>query len=208
YIAATLQAIRQHVPCDELIVVDDGSSDKTADLALSWTDRVIRLPRNQGKGHALQTGWNQASGEILLLLDSDLQHTAAEAKRLLAPVQAGECEMAIAVLPQPSRKAGFGLAKGLARQGIKLLTGFSAVAPLSGQRAINREVLERVGKLDNGFGVEVGLTVGALRAGYRVLEVPISFVHRETENDWVGFIHRGREFLAIGRALHSKWKEK
>ncbi|UFJ42892.1 glycosyltransferase family 2 protein [Brevibacillus humidisoli] len=207
HIVATLQAIRHRVPCDELIVVDDGSRDETAILAADLAGRVLCHDGNRGKGKALQTGWNAASGEIVVLLDADLRESAGEAHHLIYPVLAGECDMAIAQLPAPLRKAGLGLAKGLARQGIRWLTGFHAMAPLSGQRAVRREVLHAVGKLDEGFGVEVGLTVDALRAGYSVKEVPVPFTHRQTGNDWHGFLHRGREFVAIGRALGQKWKE-
>jgi len=206
-ISLTLQAIRRQVPCDEIIVVDDGSRDGTAELAKPWADTVIRLPQNRGKGAALQTGWQKAEGDVILLLDSDLGETAAQAGKLLQPVLDEECEMAIAVLPAPQKKAGFGLAKGLARYGIRALTGYSPVAPLSGQRAVHRGVLQQVKRLDHGFGIEVGLTVDVLRAGYRVMEVPVPFAHRATGNDMAGFLHRGREFFAIGRALGRKWWE-
>lgn len=206
-IGQTLRAIRESVFCDELIVVDDGSTDRTGELAAPWADRVIVSSRNRGKGAALVTGWQQAAGEIVLLLDADLRESAREAVHLLAPVREEVCDMAIAILPKPGKKAGVGLAKGLARHGIRLLTGFAAEAPLSGQRAVRRELLQKLGKVDGGFGVEVGLTVDALRAGYRVLEVPVPFTHRQTGNDWSGYRHRGKEFVAIGRTLCRKWWE-
>jgi glycosyltransferase involved in cell wall biosynthesis len=206
-IVSTLRAVRERVTCDELIVVDDGSTDRTGELADGWADLVIRLPRNLGKGGALQAGWRRAGGDVVLLLDGDLRESAGEANNLLAPVLAGACDMAVAVLPVPAKKAGLGLAKGLAHHGIRLLTGYRARAPLSGQRAVRRQVLECTGRLDTGFGIEVGLTIDALRAGYRVLEVPVAFSHRQTGNDWAGCFHRGKEFWAIGRALGRKWWE-
>ncbi|WP_139489285.1 glycosyltransferase family 2 protein [Brevibacillus dissolubilis] len=206
-IEATLQAVRRAVPCDELIVVDDGSQDDTVRLAKRYADHVCSLPQNYGKGTALQIGWRLARGEVLLLLDGDLKETAAEAHRLVTPVLEGHCDMAIAAFPRPKQRTGFGLAKGLARHGIKMLTGFTPSAPLSGQRAIRREVLAQVGTLDHGFGIEVGLTVDVLRAGYKVQEVPVEFSHRQTGNDLHGFMHRGKEFVAIGRALSRKWRE-
>lgn len=206
-IGATLRAIRERFFCDELIVVDDGSEDGTGELAKKWADLVIQFPRNRGKGTALQTGWQHASGDVVMLLDGDLRESAAEAAHLLLPVMEGACDMAVAVLPSPRTKAGLGLAKGLAHHGIRLLTGFETRAPLSGQRAVRREILHRLGKLDRGFGVEVGLTVDTLRAGYRIKEIPVSFQHRETGNDWSGYCHRGKEFAAIGRTLCRKWWE-
>ncbi|MBO8163115.1 MAG: glycosyltransferase family 2 protein [Brevibacillus sp.] len=207
YITDTLHAIRRSVPCDELIVVDDGSCDGTAELAAKRADRVLVHETNQGKGAALMTGWRDCCGDIVVFLDADLRESAAEANRLIQPVLGGTCDMAIAQLPAPSRRIGLGLAKGLARRGIYWLTGFWALAPLSGQRAVRRKVLEAAGKLDSGFGIEVGLTVDALRAGFVVKEIPVPFSHRYTGNDWSGFLHRGREFVAISRALGQKWKE-
>ncbi|RNB81116.1 glycosyltransferase family 2 protein [Brevibacillus fluminis] len=207
HIASTLAAIRTWAYDVECIVVDDGSRDKTAMLAALHADRVISLPDNRGKGFALQTGWEQAKGDVVLLLDADLEESAIQAGQLLAPVMGGECDMAIAVLPVPSQKIGLGLAKGLARYGIRTLTGFVPQAPLSGQRAVRKEVLQAMRRLDDGFGIEVGLTIDALRAGFRVQEVPIPFTHRQTGNDWHGYWHRGREFLAVGRALGRKWQE-
>lgn len=206
-IGDTLSAIRERFFCDELIVVDDGSIDDTAQLASKWADIVLRTSRNQGKGAAVQVGWQRATGDIVMLLDGDLRDSADQAAHLLAPVIQGDCDMAIAVLPAPQIRAGFGLAKGLAHHGIRMLTGFEARAPLSGQRAMRRELLERLGRIDKGFGLEVGLTVDALRAGYRVAEVPVLFSHRETNNDWAGFRHRGKEFVAISRTLCRKWWE-
>ncbi|WP_429840999.1 glycosyltransferase family 2 protein [Brevibacillus sp. FIR094] len=206
-IGDTLRAIRERFICDELIVVDDGSIDETAHIASKWADTVIRAPRNQGKGAAVQLGWKSASGDVVMLLDGDLRDSAAEAAHLVTPVLQDVCDMAVAVLPPPTVKAGLGLAKGLAHHGIRMLTGFEARAPLSGQRAIRRELLDRLGSQDKGFGIEVGLTVDALRAGYRVAEVPVFFSHRETKNDWSGFCHRGKEFVAISRTLCWKWWE-
>jgi len=206
-IASTLQAIQSNVPCDEIIVVDDGSTDDTAAISKKLSTTVIRLSKNQGKGAALMRGWEASSGNIILTLDGDLQESASRATHLLTPVLQGECDMAIAILPSPTQKAGFGLAKGLAQKGLKLLTGLHFAAPLSGQRAFKREVLHTVGKLDRGFGVEVALTVGAIRAGHHIMEIPVAFSHRQTGNDLQGFMHRGKEFLAISRALGSKWRE-
>jgi len=206
-IGATLRAIRERFSCHELIVVDDGSQDGTGELAKKWADLVISHPVNRGKGTALQTGWQQATGDVVLLLDGDLKESAGEAAHLLSPVMEGACDMAVAVLPPRRTKAGMGLAKGLARHGIRWLTGFEPAAPLSGQRAVRREILQCLGRLDKGFGAEVGLTVDVLRAGYRVMEIPVLFSHRETGNDLSGYCHRGREFVAIGRTLCRKWWE-
>ncbi|MFD2611902.1 glycosyltransferase family 2 protein [Paenibacillus gansuensis] len=190
---------------DELLVVDDGSSDDTFSEALPWADRVLVSPVNLGKGAALELGAGHALGGILVFLDADLEASARHLPVLLAPVLSGDADMAVARLPAPKRRGGFGLVKGLARFGIRALSGYSAAAPLSGQRALRREVLSGAPKLARRFGIEVGLTIDAARAGYRIREVEVPFRHRETGRDFRGFCHRGRQFISVGRTLVHKW---
>ena len=191
----------------EIIVVDDGSEDDTWRRAEPYADRVLRHARRRGKGAALETGWREVKGEILLFLDADLGETASFALHLVSPVLRDAADMTIAKLPPARSKGGFGLVKGLAVCGVYCLSGFRCEAPLSGQRAMRREVLEDIGGLSRGFGIEVGLTIDALRKGYRLLEVEVPFRHRETGRDWSGFVHRGRQFLAVGRTPLQKWRQ-
>jgi glycosyltransferase involved in cell wall biosynthesis len=194
----TVRAVRSLPEVTEVIVVDDGSTDNTAAVAADAGARVIRLPRNQGKGEALRRGLRESAGEIVLLLDADLGASAAEAALLLTPVLAGQADLAIAELPAAPGTGGFGLVRKLARFGLRRLAKFTARAPLSGQRAIRRELLERIG-IASGFGVEVAMTIRAARLGARVVEVPTKMTHAFTGRNLAGFLHRGRQFrdLAI-----------
>lgn len=207
-IGETLRTIREGaLRHAEVIVVDDGSGDGTAEAAAPWADRVIRHERNRGKGAALATGWRLAEGEVLLFLDADLGTSARYADRLLVPIERDEADMVIAVLPAPRQKGGFGLARGMASRGIYWLSGYRPTAPLSGQRALRKSVLERIGDLAPGFGIEVSLTIDAARSGFRIAEVDVPFRHRETGRDWQGFCHRGKQIVHIGRTLLRKWRE-
>jgi glycosyltransferase involved in cell wall biosynthesis len=168
----------------------------------------VRQSVNAGKGAALDSGLAAIGGDadVLLLLDGDLRETASQGALLLAPVLAGEADMTVAAFPKPDGKAGLGLVKGLARAGIRLLGGraardFRATAPLSGQRALSREALAVVTPFAFGYGVEVAITVRALRAGLRVLEVPTTMAHDATGRDAAGFAHRGRQFAHVAGAL-------
>lgn len=204
-IGATVRALRGLPSIDEILVVDDGSADRTADCAEAAGGRVLRLPANRGKGTALNEGVRAARGDLLLLLDADLGETAAQAECLLAPVLAGEADMTIATFPViPGRGGGFGLAVRLARWGIRRVTGREMAAPLSGQRAMRRAVWERVGGFAPGFGAETALTIDALCAGFRVVEVPTTMTHRVTGRDWRAVRHRARQFLAVARVLWAR----
>ena len=205
-IGATIAAVRRISSVDEIVVVDDGSSDKTADEArAAGADKVISLDCNKGKGSALEVGIGAASGEALLFVDADLGESASHAFALVQAVVSGEADMAIAMLPAQtksgSRSGGFGLVLRLARWGIRRLGGRVMKAPLSGQRALRREVIGQSPKLDRGFGIEVGLTIDALRAGYRVEEIPAPLTHRATSRDIRGFLHRGRQFADVLSAI-------
>lgn len=202
-IAATVEAAAGIPGVTRVVVVDDGSEDSTAERADEAGAKVVRLVFNVGKGTALEAGASRVSdADIVLLLDGDLADTAGEAALLLAPVMAGEADMSIASFPRPTGKAGFGLVKGLARAGIaRMGGGFVADAPLSGQRALTRECFEAVRPFASGYGVEVALTIRALRAGFRVKEVPTTMGHAATGRDFAGFVHRGRQFVHVSIAL-------
>jgi hypothetical protein len=207
-IAATVAGACSIDGVDRVVVVDDGSTDATATLAEDAGAEVLRLDANMGKGAALDAGLQTVRGDadVLLLLDGDLGESAAQGSALLAPVLDGSADMTVATFPRPAGKAGFGLVKGLARAGIRRLGGpagrsFPAAAPVSGQRAMTRACWDAVTPFAFGYGVEVALTVRALRRGMRVLEVPTTMTHAATGRDATGFAHRGRQFLHILGAL-------
>jgi len=204
-IADTLAAVRSFAAethIREIIVVDDGSADDTADRAQAAGADVVFRQQNSGKGAALNRALALAQGDILLLLDADLGASAAEAVRLLGPVVSGAADMSIATFPRHAGKGGgVGLVVRLARWGIHRLTGQTMLAPLSGQRAVRRQVLEDMGGFAEGWGVEVSLTVNALQNGYRVLEIPTQMSHRVTGRSPGAILHRAEQFVAALRAL-------
>lgn len=202
-IEATVRAARSVGTIDRILVVDDDSDDDTVRLARAAGAEVLELEANIGKGGALQRGLAavREEADVLVLLDGDLGATAAEAGALIAPVLEGRADMTIATLPRPPRSGGFGLVKGLARFGIRRLSGFEPTAPLSGQRALSRAAWTAATPFASGYGVEVGLTVRVARAGLRVLEVPTTMGHAATGRDIAGFMHRGRQFIQVAVAL-------
>ncbi|MCS7461608.1 glycosyltransferase family 2 protein [Paenibacillus doosanensis] len=212
YIEETLRSIRKACAAlrdrrTEIVVVDDGSRDGTFKLAMPLSDLVVQHPRSYGKGTALHTGCKMAHGRILVFLDADLGATAERFPSLVEPLLLGQSDMVIASLPPVKKKSGFGLVKKLARKGVHRLSGFEPVAPLSGQRAAHRGVLEHIGRFAGGFGVEVGLTIDAVKLGYRVQELDVPFAHRVSGRDIGGWMHRGKQLCAVGGTLWSRWRQ-
>ncbi|SMO40585.1 glycosyltransferase family 2 protein [Melghirimyces algeriensis] len=207
WIGNTLKYLRRVEMVNEIIVVDDGSKDKTARVAQHYADSVIRIPENMGKGAAIQEGVRYATGDILLFVDADLTEHAKLCGALLEPVVKGKTDMTIARFPAPRKKGGFGLVKGLARTGVRWLTGYHLESTLSGQRALTRELVTAIGDVGSGFGMEVWMTVRALHNGYSVKEIPLPMSHRETGRDWDGFVHRGKQFFSIIKTLIRLWRQ-
>jgi hypothetical protein len=210
-VGATVRALRDLPGVTEVLVVSDGSTDATAARALEAGAHCLDLPRNLGKGGALNAGLAALMGRVaervspepaaLLLADADLAETAGRLDRLLRPVLAGEADLAIADLPAQHGAGGFGVAMGLARRGMARATGRRMAEPLSGQRAVRWEALPALLPFAPGFGVEVAMTMDALRAGLRVVEVEVDLHHNATGKDLSGLLHRARQARAIAREL-------
>jgi len=202
-IAATVTALWGVDGVDDVVVIDDGSTDATTTAALAAGARVVVLDSNQGKGGAVAAGIAVTPhAGVYLLIDADLGATAAMAGDLLTPVLAGDAGMTIAVLPSAGTKAGLGGVKRLAGAGIERGTGgrFRPRAPLSGQRAVEAGLLRSLPPADR-FGLETGLSIDAVRAGARVVEVEIPMDHRHTGRTLEGFRHRATQGVHIVRAL-------
>ena len=185
-IGATVVTLRRDFPGAEVIVVDGASRDETAQRAEEAGAVVIRLTRT-GKGEALSAGERAAPPGSLLLCDADLRGS-------LAPLTDGSADLAIAAFVRRTG-GGFGIAKRVARELIRVRTGFSPREPLSGQRRLNERARAACFPLAPGFGCEVRMTIDAARAGLAVSEVELDLEHRATGRDAAGFLHRGRQLL-------------
>lgn len=218
-VGRTVAAARALPGVDLIVVVDDGSADRTSEVALEAGARVLRHSRNRGKGAAMETGaegvrlieeHEEGADGIrparhLLFLDADLESTASGAAPLLEPVAEGKADMAIALFPATRlRLGGQGFVVRLARGGVRRATGWEPEQPLNGQRCITRAAFEAARPLAPGFGVETGLTIDVLRAGLRVVEVEVPLEHRATGTDLRAQLHRAHQFVDVLRALTTR----
>ena len=196
-IADTVTALTAAFPGAKIFVADDGSSDDTAARAAQAGAEVVSSGKLIGKGGAATLGARAAlltEPELVLLCDGDLAGSAAALGVLLEAVERGEGDVAVARF---ARKVGggFGFAVGFARWAINNLVGLEFAAPISGQRAIRADALAQVLPFAPRFGMEIGMTVDATRAGFSAVEVEVDLEHRATGRSWRGFAHRFRQLL-------------
>jgi glycosyltransferase involved in cell wall biosynthesis len=199
-VAITVKSLVGRPEVAAVVVVADGCRDRTAERAAGAGGRVLVSPDRLGKGGAVEFAMDRTDrAELYVLVDADVGETAAEAARLVREVASGSLDLAIGRLPAQDG-GGFGFVKRIAGEAIRLLTGFEADAPLSGQRAVTGEALHACRPLARGFGLETAMTIDAVRLGFRVGEVDVAMTHRATGRSVAGFAHRGRQGLDILRA--------
>lgn len=190
-IGQTVATLRRDFPEAEVIVADDGSRDRTADLAEAAGAIVLRLPR-RGKGQALSAAERAAPPGRLLLCDADL----AGDLRWLAD---GHADLTVAAFTERIG-GGFGLAKGVARRLVEVLGGIETREPLSGQRSLSPSARAACFPVAAGFGCEVRMTIDAARAGLELREIELPLRHRATGRNLRGFAHRARQLRDVAYA--------
>ena len=213
-IGETVAAARTLPGVDAVVVASDGSTDGTVRIALDAGATVWRSRRNRGKAAAMLAGAEAVraldrrdphdSPRHLLFLDADLGPTAANAGPLIDPVAAGAADMTVAAFANRVKLGGHGFVVRLSGSGIRRATGWTPAQPLNGQRCLTRAAFDAARPLARGFGVETAMTIDLTRKGFRIVEVEVDMAHRATGGDLAAQLHRGRQFLDVGRALATR----
>ena len=183
-VAPTLGAVsvglRESLPGATLIVVDDGSADETAAVAARCCDDVLALGRNRGKGVALRAGFAralEAGAEIVITVDADGQHDPTRAPALLAALDAADLALGARARDAAAMPLRRRLTNALASAAVGAIAGAPVPDAQSGFRAIRRSVLEQVRAEGDRYEYETDLLIRALRAGFRVVAVPIPTIY-------------------------------
>ena len=166
----------------------------------SWSNYRENILGNVDRDSTLEeikTAIEKISFDYLVLIDGDLGNTSNEVIKIITPAINKEADIVIAKFRRPKVKGGFGLVKSLANKGVLFYTGKEIKSTLSGQRVYSRKVIDSINYIPNRFGIEVAMTVEALRKGFTVMEVDVDMEHRETGRNLKGFIHRGRQFMNV-----------
>ncbi len=203
-IGETLAGLGVAFPGARVWVADDGSTDGTGELARQQGAGVARAER-VGRGRAMTMAALMALREldpaagagaapIVVLCDGDLGVSAVRLGPLAEAVERGEGELSVASFP---RSAGgrFGLAPAFARWAVRRRCGLATSAPGSTQRALSLGTLRDVLPFADGYGMEIGMTIDAARAGRRLVEIELDLEPPAARSDGAGLLHRGRQLV-------------
>ena len=193
----TLPALRAVLPEAEVIVVDDGSRDGTAEVAAEHGARVLSSPYSMGNGAAVKRGTRAATGEILVFMDADGQHDPADIPKLMEKIAAGY-DMAVGARSAGGQaNVGRGAANALYNRLASWMTGHRIADLTSGYRAVRAERFrEFLHLLPNGFSYPTTSTMAFFRSAYPVAYVPIE-VARRIGRSHIRPLRDGARFLLI-----------
>jgi glycosyltransferase involved in cell wall biosynthesis len=196
-VGVVVQSLRAAAAWREVLVVDDGSADQTASVAAAAGARVIKHPYNKGNGASVKTGIRHASGEYVLIIDADGQHTASDALRLIAFL--GEYDLVVGTRAGSNQQASH--ARHLGNNVLNWVAGYltGRVIPdlTSGLRAARTSGLrEFLHLLPNGFSTPTTTTLSFVKAGYSVHFEPITVGARLGKSK-IRLVSDGARFLMI-----------
>lgn len=216
-VASVIADVRDCMPGADLLVIDDGSADATAERARAAGALVASLPFNQGLGAALQTGYLHALREgydLCAHLDADGQHPPAEVARLLEEVRADRADLVIGsryrdpgpaesddYKPTFSRRIGIGVFRFF----LTLATRQRFTDTTSGMRAANRKVMALFSERYSPDFAEIESLQLAVREGLRVEELPVRMLERAGGSSFLTpvrsafFIFKGLVVLLVGQ---------
>lgn len=214
-IGRVVAEIRASDPGLDVVVIDDGSTDATAELAAAAGAAVVRLPFNLGIGGAVQTGFMYALAhdyELAVRLDGDGQHDPAELPKLIEPILRGEADIVVgsrfapalsddqsrdAYRPPLARRAGIRFFAGL----VSLLVRQRVTDTTSGFQALNRNGIRLFAADYPHDYPEVEATVMVIRHRLRLLEVPVLMREREHGSSSITALRSGYYVLKVTLAL-------
>jgi glycosyltransferase involved in cell wall biosynthesis len=202
-LGGVVTGLRAVLPRTVVIAVDDGSRDRTGEVARAMCDEVLRFERNRGKGAALRAGFAAAlrlGASTVLTIDADGQHDASCAPRLLHALERADVVIGTRVRRRTDMPFRRRVSNALSSRAISACAGCPLPDTQSGYRAIRRVVLETVRPLGERYEFETDFLIRAARAGFRIEGVPIPTLY--------GAPSHFREIRDAMRVIHTIWQHR
>lgn len=175
-VAKVIEVVKNVSFVDEIIVVNDGSTDNTEDEALKAGAIVINHDTNKGKGEALFTGYKQAECDIIAFIDADIYNlTSQKVEAIIRPILDGKVDITKTKFSRASGRVTELTAKPLLNF---FFPEISFEQPLSGQFAARKEILKRI-NFEKDYGVDVGIVIDADVLGISIMEVDIGAIEHD-----------------------------
>ncbi|UCE29500.1 MAG: glycosyltransferase family 2 protein [Candidatus Bathyarchaeota archaeon] len=201
-----LMDVEQVLPSLEVIVIDDGSTDGTLGEIAKFSQEVILLKHenNRGKGAALATGFDAASGDVVVVQDADLEYSPYDIPRLVKPILSGEADVVFGSRFKGSRegmKFSNYVGNKLLSLTTKLLYGAPITDLMTGHKVFSKRVVRSIDLTEDGFKIEPEIAAEVFHGGWRYAEVPIMYIRRTRGKSKFRFIKDGvRCFWRLVRA--------
>mgnify|MGYP000909570044 CR=1 FL=1 len=193
-IGMVLSILTQIEEISEILVINDGSVDKTSEIARMYGVEVVEFTENHGKSLAMWAGVTRTNAPVVIFLDADLIGlTRQQVKDMILPITNGYADMTL----------------GIFCQGRSMTDLAQRIAPyLTGQRAMKRWVLDSLDKEDwqTGFGIEMTITRLAKTSNIRIMEIPLENTTHAMKEEKMGFVKsvaaRARMYWEIIKQLN------
>lgn len=175
-VAKVVEVVRNVSFVDEIIVVNDGSSDKTEEEAIKAGAIVINHETNKGKGEALYTGYKQAECDVIAFIDADIYNlTSKKVESMIMPILLGDAEITKTKFSRVSGRVTELTAKPLLNF---FFPEISFEQPLSGQFAARKNTLRKI-NFEKDYGVDVGIVIDADVLGISIMEIDIGEIEHD-----------------------------
>jgi glycosyltransferase involved in cell wall biosynthesis len=209
-VARVVERFREELPRARVYVFDNNSTDRTADEARR-AGAIVFNERRQGKGFVVQSMFRQVDADFYVMVDGDDTYPADAVHRLLAPVVAGEADMAIGSRLHAESRSQFKqlnrLGNRLVRSTLNFIFRVRLTDILSGYRVFNRKFVKGLPLFGGGFEIETELTIKAVGRGFRLVELPVNLTDRpEGSHSKIQFMRDGFLILNTTLALFRDYK--
>jgi glycosyltransferase involved in cell wall biosynthesis len=208
-IRETIERTRKTSEDYEIIVVDDGSKDKTTEIANETGVKVFKFKKNKGKGAAFRKGIEESIGEIIVQVDADSQFPPENIPELIKPIEKGEADVTFgsrfldeATIEEGALSFRNRIANKVDSFIASLFSGVKITDVQAGFKAFTREAIEKINFQENSFGYEPEIAILASKRNLRIKEVPVHYKKREAGGSNIKLL---RDTYLISKTMLKTW---